>query len=90
MKALDYPELRNNKEHKVLWETRVSSIGPETEMAKILPVLAAFVEEGLDKNVEAKYFVSTNDPRLEPTKTIPTSISVEEFKPTVEELKFFN
>lgn len=90
MKALAYPELRNNQEQKVLWEVRVSSIGPDTEMGKILPVLAAFVSEGIEQNVESKYFVSTNDPRLESTNTIPTSISVEEFKPTVEELNFFN
>ena len=90
IKALDYQQLRSQDKQEVLWEVRVSSIGPETEISKILPVLAAFVDEGIEKNVENKRFISTNDPKLEQTKPIPSAISVEEFKPTVEELNFFN
>jgi hypothetical protein len=90
LRALNYPAFKKQKQQKVLWELRVSSIGPDTEIGKILPILGAFVGEGLGKTLEDKFFISNNDPRLDSTKEIPTAISVEEFKPTVEELKFFN
>lgn len=90
LRALDYPAFRDKKEQKVLWEVRVNSIGPEQDIGKILPIIGAFVGEGINRNITDKFFISNNDPRLDITKEIPTAISVDEFKPTVDELKFFN
>lgn len=90
LRALNYPKFKEDKQIEVLWETRISSLGPETDINKILPVLSALVPEVVGQNKKEILLVAKNDPRLENTKEVPTAISVEEFKPTVEELKFFN
>ena len=90
LRALNYSAYRDSKRQKVLWEVRLSSLGPESNMNKILPVLSALVPEAINQQVTQTLLVSPRDPRLEMTKEVPTAISVEEFKPTVEELKVFN
>lgn len=90
LRALNYPAYRDKKEQKVLWEARISSLGPEMDMNKILPVLSALVPEVVNQASNQSLLVAPKDPRLELTKELPTAISVEEFKPTVEELKVFN
>jgi hypothetical protein len=90
LRALNYPAYRESRAQKVLWEVRLSSLGPESDMNKILPVLSALVPEVVNQSVTQNLLVAPGDPRLELTKEVPTAISVEEFKPTVEELKVFN
>lgn len=90
MRAIDYSLFKKNKTQDVFWEARISSLGYDIEMKEILPKLAAFLDEAVEKDVNYKMWLSEEDPRFELTKQIPTAISVDEFKPTVEELKFFN
>jgi hypothetical protein len=90
LRALNYPSYRDKREQQVLWEVRLSSLGPESNMNKVLPVLTALVPEAVNQQVTQTLLISPGDPRLEISKEAPTAISVEEFKPTVEELKVFN
>lgn len=90
LRALNYPAFRDKRQQKVLWEVRLSSLGPESNMNKILPVLSALVPEAVNQQTTQTLLVAPGDPRLQMTKELPTAISVEEFKPTVEELKVFN
>lgn len=89
LRALDYKKLKIGELH-VFWEMKISSIGVSTEINKILPILASFIENNIGTNFENHYLLSINDPQLERTKKIPSGIIIDDFKPTVEELNFFN
>lgn len=90
--AIDYAKFKNSKKVDIVWDVDISSLGPSEDLSKVLPVLASFIPDVLEQNLEKgkKVIVPQNDPRLEATKEVPTSIPVDDFKPTVDELNFFN
>lgn len=90
LKALDYQEYKNNKKEVIQWEIRISSLGPSNNINKILPVLASFIETAVGTKSNTRYIISSNDPLLKKTQSVPHSIPVDDFKPSVEELNFFH
>ena len=90
IKALDYQALKKDN-HKPFWEGKISSVGPENDISLILPAMASFLKDVIDTDLDSnRIIIPSNDPRLQLTKEVPTAIPIDEFKPSIEELNFFN
>ena len=90
LSAIDYAKFKQNKKVNLLWETKIHSVGPDSDLSKILPIVAGFLNESVETDLSKEYVLDSNDPRLESTKEVPTTIPVDDFKPTLDELNFFN
>lgn len=90
LSAIDYNKFKQNKKVSLLWETKIHSVGPDSDLSKILPVVSGFLNESIETDLTQEYVLDANDPRLEITKEVPTTIPVDDFKPTLDELNFFN
>ena len=90
LSAIDYAKFKQSKKVSLLWETKIHSVGPDSDLSKILPIVAGFLNESVETDLSKEYVLDSNDPRLESTKEVPTTIPVDDFKPTLDELNFFN
>ena len=88
--AVDYQEYKKSKNLVPYWEGQVSSVGPRPRAEEVIHVLGAFLDKTMESTGSKRYLIPTNDPLLEKTKDVPSSIVIDDLKPSLEELEFFN
>lgn len=88
--AIDYQEYKKSKHFVPLWEGQISSVGPKATAEEMMPVLGAFIDKVVETGENKRFLVPLNDPILEKTKDLPASVVIDELKPSLEELEFFN
>lgn len=90
IKAYNYQDLKKEKS-KILWEGKITNLGPEADLSVVLPVMASFLKDVMETNVsKSQIMIPHNDPKLELTKEVPTAIPIDDYKPSIEELNLFN
>lgn len=88
--AIDYQEYKKNKSFVPLWEGQVSSVGPKATAEEVMGVLGAFLDKVIENGEVKRYLLPSNDPLLDKTKDVPASVVIDDLKPSLEELEFFN
>lgn len=88
--AVDYQAYKNKKTLVPIWEGQISSIGYQRTAEEILPILGSFIDRIIGQNINERVLLPITDPVLEKTKDVPVTIVIDDLKPSLEELEFFN
>ena len=88
--AVDYQAYKNKKEVVPIWEGQISSVGPSKGVEDMLPILGSFIDRSIGQDVKERILMPATDPILDKTKDVPVSIVIDDLKPSLEEIEFFN